>query len=203
MELIYIIDLAGTFVFAISGILTGIKKELDLFGAALIGGVTAIGGGTVRDVLIGNAPVSWMQDANYLIVIFAALPICYLLHPELRRLRRGIFLFDTIGIGLFTVIGVQKTLALGLSPAVAVLMGIASAVFGGIIRDVLTNEVPLILRKEIYAVACMVGGIAYLVLEKIQPNNLISVWVSIVLVVVIRYVSIKRNWSLFIKVPRA
>jgi len=153
MDLIYAIDLMGTLVFAISGVITATEKKFDLVGATIIGLVTAIGGGTVRDVLIGETPVGWMKDLNYLLVIFLAIPLCFFFIHIIRKLRRSVFLFDTIGIGLFTILGLQKTLGMGLSPVVALLMGVVSAVFGGVIRDVLSNEVPLIFRKEIYASA--------------------------------------------------
>ncbi|MCL4158827.1 UNVERIFIED_CONTAM: hypothetical protein GTU68_048936, partial [Idotea baltica] len=138
-----------------------VKNKFDLVGAVIIGLVTAVGGGTLRDILIGETPVGWMKDINYLIVIILAIPLCYFFSGSIQKLRKGIFLFDTIGIALFTILGLQKTLSVGLSPVVAVLMGIVSAVFGGVIRDVLTNEVPLIFRKEIYATACLVGALVY------------------------------------------
>ena len=154
-QLIYILDLTGTFVFAISGTLTAINKKFDIFGAAVIAFVTAVGGGTIRDLLIGSQPVGWMRDLNYLVVIAAAVPISLLFRHYILKLRRTMFLFDTIGIGLFTILGLQKTLSFGLAPVVALMMGIVSAVFGGVVRDILCNEVPLIFRKEIYA--CLEG----------------------------------------------
>ena len=163
MELLYYIDLLGTLVFAISGVLVAVEKKFDLVGAIIIGIVTAVGGGTLRDILIGETPVGWMKDLNYLYVIFAALPLCFYFQSAIQKLRKGVFLFDTIGIGLFTILGLQKTLGVGLSPFVAVMMGITSAVFGGVIRDVLTNEVPLIFRKEIYASACLAGALVFFI----------------------------------------
>ena len=196
MGMIYWMDLLGTFVFAVSGVLTAVDKKFDLVGATIIGFVTAIGGGTLRDLMIGETPVGWMKDLNYLIVIFAAIPICYFFKGFILKLRRSIFLFDTIGIGLFTILGLQKTLALGLSPAVAVLMGIVSAVFGGVMRDVLANEVPLIFRKEIYASACLVGALIFLGMEYFFAGSLFNLAFSISTVIIIRYLSVKRNWEL-------
>ncbi|MCL4158365.1 UNVERIFIED_CONTAM: hypothetical protein GTU68_017856, partial [Idotea baltica] len=161
MDLIYFFDLAGTLVFAISGVLTAANKKFDIFGAFVIAFVTAVGGGTLRDMMIGSHPVGWMTDSNYLVLIGIAVPISYLFRSFIQRLRRTMFLFDTIGIGLFTILGLQKTLELGLSPVVALLMGTVSAVFGGVVRDTLCNEVPLIFRKEIYATACLAGGLLY------------------------------------------
>lgn len=196
MELIYAIDLFGTLVFAISGVITATDKDFDLVGAAIIGLVTAIGGGTLRDLLIGQTPVGWMKDLNYLLVVFSALPLCYFFIHIIRRLRKSVFLFDTIGIGLFTILGVQKTLGVGLSPIVALLMGVVSAVFGGVIRDVLSNEVPLIFRKEVYASACLAGGMVFLGMEFLQKGADINIVASIVVVILIRYLSVRYHWAL-------
>ncbi len=196
MNLIYCIDLFGTLVFAISGVLIAVEKKFDLVGAIIIGIVTAVGGGTLRDMMIGETPVGWMKDLNYLYVIFAALPLCYFFQKPIQKLRKGIFLFDTIGIGLFTILGLQKTLGVGLSPIIAVMMGIVSAVFGGVIRDVLTNEIPLIFRKEIYASACLAGGLVFLGLEYIFPELVYNVPIAIFVVIIIRYLAVRRNWAL-------
>jgi len=196
MTLIYILDLLGTFVFAISGVMIAVKNKFDLVGAVIIGIVTAVGGGTLRDMMIGETPVSWMQDITYLLVILAALPICFFFFKPLQKLRKGIFLFDTIGIALFTILGIQKTLAIGLSPIVAVMMGIVSAVFGGVIRDVLTNEVPLIFRKEVYATACLAGAITYLSLENFIGNTSLNMIPAILVVFIIRYFAVKKQWEI-------
>ncbi|MEL6134915.1 MAG: trimeric intracellular cation channel family protein, partial [Bacteroidota bacterium] len=193
---IYAIDLLGTLVFAISGILMAIDKKLDLVGAIVLGFVTAIGGGSLRDMLIGQTPVGWMQDINYVIIIFGAVPICYFAKKYIIKLQRGLFLFDTIGIGLYTILGLQKTLSIGLSPAIAILMGVVSASFGGLIRDVLTGQVPLILRKEIYASACALGGIVFLVAEQFFPGSEVNMVLSILVVTIIRYLAVRKGWSI-------
>ena len=195
MNLITIIDFIGTFVFAVSGILVAIDKRFDLFGAIILGIVTAVGGGTLRDLMIGATPVSWILNETYLIIILSAVPICYFFKDYVLSLRKGIFLFDTIGIGLFTILGLEKTLSVGLSPMIAIMMGVVSAVFGGVIRDVLSNEIPLIFRKKIYASACLLGAILYLLTKAIFPEWLAMI-VSILSVIFIRILSIKRNWSL-------
>jgi uncharacterized membrane protein YeiH len=196
MDWIYILDIIGTLVFAISGVLTAIDSDFDVVGASIIGMVTAIGGGALRDMLIGQTPVGWMTDLNYLWTIIAALLLSYLFKKRISKLRRSMFFFDTIGIGLFTILGLQKTLSVGLEIPIALLMGIVSAVFGGIIRDVLTNKVPLIFRKEIYASACLAGGLVFLGLEHISGNHTINTLISMLTVVVIRYLSVRNNWSL-------
>jgi uncharacterized membrane protein YeiH len=196
LDLIYTVDLLGTFVFAISGIMAAMEKKFDLFGAITLGFVTAVGGGTLRDMLIGQTPVGWMQDINYFLVIVSAMPVCYFFSGRILRLRKGLFLFDTIGIGLFTVLGLQKTLDAGLSPIVAITMGVVSAVFGGVIRDVLSNIEPLIFRKEIYASACLAGGVAFLILSHFISVNEVNMLISIFFIIIIRYLAIRRKWSL-------
>lgn len=199
MEYIYVFDLIGTFVFAISGILAALDSKFDLVGAAILGFVTAVGGGTLRDVMLGATPVAWMNDLNYFYIIILALPVCYLGRKYIVKLRKGIFLFDTIGIALFTIIGLQKTLEYNLSPLIAILLGVVTAVFGGVIRDVLSDKVPLIFRKEIYASACVIGGLVYLLTEKYLPSMHFKVIPAILVVFLIRYFSIKYKWSINFK----
>jgi len=154
-----------------------------------------LGGGTLRDILIGSTPVGWMQNEIYIYIVISALPICYVAKNVILKMKKGIFLFDTIGIGLFTILGLQKTLALGLSPLIAVMMGVVSAVFGGVIRDVLANRTPLIFSKEVYAFACLSGAVLFLVANRfcIEP---LAMAISILAVIVIRILAIKRNWGL-------
>ncbi|MFT4534960.1 MAG: putative membrane protein YeiH [Saprospiraceae bacterium] len=193
---IYFIDLLGTFVFAISGVLTAIDKKFDIVGSIIIGIVTAVGGGTLRDILIGETPVGWMKDLNYLFVILFAVIISYTFQKYILKLRKGMFFFDTLGIGLFTILGLQKTLGVGLSIPIALMMGIVTAAFGGVIRDVLTNIIPLIFRREVYATACLIGGLVFLCLEQFSSYESINMTISMLTVMIIRYVSVKNNWSL-------
>ncbi|MCL4107768.1 UNVERIFIED_CONTAM: hypothetical protein GTU68_027153, partial [Idotea baltica] len=196
VSIIYAIDLIGTLVFAISGVLTGISKKFDIFGAAVLGFVTAVGGGTLRDILTGSLPVSWIKDTNYVILIILAVPIVYLFRKQILKLRKTMFLFDSIGIGLFTVLGVQKTLDLGLSPIICILMGAIGAVFGGVLRDTLSNEIPLIFRKEIYATACLLGGSIFYFLLQLSVPIYIAQSISIFIVILIRILAVKNHWSL-------
>lgn len=196
MDIIYAIDLSGTFVFAISGALTAIQKKFDVFGATVIAFVTAVGGGTLRDVLIGSTPVGWMLDTNYLIVISFAVFCSYLFHNPIQKLRKTMFLFDTIGISLFTVLGLEKTLSLDLPIVIAIMMGTVSAVFGGVTRDILCNEVPLIFRKEIYATACILGGLTYIGFRHFEVNHHISLIITAILISFIRIMAVKKDWSL-------
>ena len=194
-ELIYFVDLAGTFVFAVSGWLLASKKQLDFFGAAVISFITAVGGGTLRDVLIGSTPVGWMQDLNYLLVIASGMLATVFFKRIFEKLRKTMFLFDSIGIGLFTILGLQKTLDLGLSPVVAVMMGTISAVFGGVLRDTLVNEIPMIFRKEVYATVCIAGGLIYLLLGETSLNNDFRIIITIAITISIRILAVVYNWS--------
>ncbi len=196
MNLIYTLDLIGTFVFAISGTLAAAEKRFDIFGAVVLAFVTAVGGGTVRDLLIGNTPVGWMKDLNYLIVIGSAIPVSYFFKKYIQRLRKTMFLFDTIGIGLFTILGLKATVAIGLSPVIAIMMGTVSAVFGGVLRDVLSNEIPLLFRKEIYATACIIGGLSYLLILKTGLREDYVVFITVMIVIGIRSLAVKKGLSL-------
>lgn len=196
IDLIYGLDLAGTFVFAVSGWLLASKKQLDFFGASVIAFVTAIGGGTIRDLLIGSQPVGWLQDENYLLIIGLGILSGMFFKRIFEKLRKTMFLFDSIGIGLFTILGIQKTLAFGLSPVVAIIMGTISAVFGGVLRDTLVNEIPLIFRKEIYATVCLIGGGLYLLLGETTMDQGLQMIITILFIIAIRIVVVVKNWSL-------
>ena len=194
-DLVYALDLAGTFVFAVSGWLLASKKQLDFFGASVIAFITAVGGGTLRDLLTGSQPVGWMLDANYLLVIGGGIVSGLFFKKAFEQLRRTMFLFDSIGIGLFTILGIEKTLGLGLSPVVAIMMGTVSAVFGGVLRDTLVNEIPLIFRKEVYATVCIVGGILYLLLGELILHADFRVIITILFIIIVRILAVVKNWS--------
>ena len=196
MTWISVLDLVGTLTFAISGVLTAMDKKFDLVGTLIIGFVTAIGGGTIRDVLIGRVPVGWMQDRNYFFTILLGYVLAYLFKKKILQLKKSMFLFDTIGIGLFTVLGVQIGLEESLRIEVCLLLGVITASFGGVLRDVLANEIPLIFRQEIYATACFVGGAVYLLLSLFSVDENLRIIASILIVILIRYFSIRYKWTL-------
>ena len=196
MTWIYFVDLFGTSVFAISGVLTAIQKKFDLVGTLIIGFVTAIGGGTIRDLLIGRLPVGWLNDRNYFIAILLGYIIAYAFRKWVIKAKKSMFLFDTIGIGLFTVLGIQIGLEHELKIEFCLIMGVISACFGGVLRDVFTNEIPLIFRKEIYASACLLGGVVYLALTNFSIYENLNILFSILTVILVRYFSIKNQWSL-------
>lgn len=192
-----IIDILGTIAFAISGVLVALSKKLDPFGVFIIAFVTAIGGGTLRDVLIGKTPVFWMLDMTFLYVIAASTLFAVIFRFKLDKLRKSLFLFDTIGIGLYTVVGIEKGMLVELHPLICIALGTMSACFGGVLRDILCNEIPVIFRKEIYATACIVGGMVYFGLSALDiiENNLVFV-ISGVVVIVVRLVAVIFKISL-------
>ncbi|MEL7001604.1 MAG: trimeric intracellular cation channel family protein [Bacteroidota bacterium] len=197
MSVLYALDLLGTFVFATSGLRLAAKKDMDLFGAIVIAFVTAVGGGSLRDVLLGNTPVSWMKDINYAIAILLALPFTLIFRKYVIKMKRTFFIFDTIGIALFTISGMQKGLSFDLHPGLAMAMGVVSATVGGVIRDFLCNEIPLIFRKEIYATACFVGALTYYLLDLYTPlNQDVNFIVTTSMIITIRVLSIKFKWAL-------
>ena len=151
MEFIYVLDIIGTFAFAVSGALVASDKKFDLFGVVIIAFVTAVGGGMLRDLLIDAHPINWIGDLNYMYTIFLAVIFTFLFKSKIAHLSKTMFLFDTVGLSVFTLLGLEKGLSFNLNPIIALIMGMISAVFGGVLRDVLTNKIPLIFEKEIYA----------------------------------------------------
>ncbi|MEO9485629.1 MAG: trimeric intracellular cation channel family protein [Ekhidna sp.] len=196
MTVLYFIDILGTMVFAISGALAGRDKKLDFFGIAAVGLITAIGGGTVRDVLLGSTPVGWMNDLIYLSMIGAGVLISLLFGKAVLKLRRTFFMFDTVGIAVFTVLGLQKALTLGVHPIIAIMMGMVSAVFGGVLRDIVCNEIPLIFRKEIYALTCLFGGILYVILQRLGLEQEWNILITVSFIASFRVLAVKFKWKL-------
>lgn len=195
-DLITVLDLLGTFVFAISGIRMAASKNLDIFGAAVIGFATAIGGGTTRDIFLGAQPVTWISDMAYPTVILLALPFTYLIRNRFNDINKPLFLFDTIGIALFTISGMEKALNMGLNPFIAAIMGMTSAVVGGIIRDVLCREVPLIFRKEIYATACLLGALVYYIGIHFDLDENLNYLITTIVIIGIRVSAIRLDLKL-------
>jgi len=191
-----VLDIIGTAVFAMSGALIAADEKYDLFGAFVISFVTALGGGTLRDILTGSLPVGWMSNTIYIYIVIGSCIVSWLFKPHLFKLSKAMFLFDTIGLGVFTVLGIQKGLAQSLAPVVVVFIGVISSVFGGILRDVLCNRTPLIFRKEIYASACFIGAILYIIGHYIGIHLLLLNIISAVSVITIRLLAVKQKWTL-------
>jgi uncharacterized membrane protein YeiH len=190
------IDILGTFAFAVSGAFSAMEKKLDPFGTLIIAFVTAIGGGTLRDVLVGNVPVNWLQNEVSMLVIFWSAVATMLFGTYLRQFTTALFLFDALGLGLFTVIGLEIGLKYKLGASVCIALGTISACFGGVIRDVLLNKLPLIFQREIYALACIIGGIVYFALYQTALHADVSKIISIVLIFVIRLVAVRYKLAL-------
>lgn len=194
--MLYFIDLLGTMVFAISGAMAGRDKNLDFFGIASLAFITAIGGGTVRDVLIGSTPVGWMLNLTYLAMIGMGILISLFFGTRIRGLRRTFFMFDAVGIAVFTVLGIQKALQLNIHPAIAIIMGMVSAVFGGVIRDIICNDIPLIFRKEIYALTCLFGGVLYFLLEAGGIGQSLNISITVLFIIAFRIIAVRYQWKL-------
>lgn len=191
-----IIEILGTFAFAISGVLVALEKRMDVFGILIIAFVTSVGGGTLRDLLIGQTPVTWMLNMTYVYVILGATIFAIIFRKRLNYLRISLFLFDTIGIGLYTVVGLEKGLHIGLNPIICIALGTITACFGGVIRDILCNEIPVIFRKEVYATACILGGATYFLLRELPIEDNIVFVISGSVVITIRLIAVKFKISL-------
>ena len=195
MSVYFILEMLGTLAFAISGIRLASAKRFDWFGAYVVGFTTAIGGGTLRDVMLSMTPF-WMLDSIYLVVTAVALGIVIVLGRYLIRLNNTFFIFDAIGLGLFTVVGIEKTLAAGFPLWVAVIMGTLTGAAGGVLRDILVNEEPLIFRKEIYALACVFGGVVFWACEQVGISGAVLQITTAAAVIALRIVAVHYGLKL-------
>ncbi|WP_293955824.1 MULTISPECIES: trimeric intracellular cation channel family protein [unclassified Sphingobacterium] len=186
----YLSDLLGTLFFAISGTLSAKRKDIDIFGAAFLGFVTAIGGGSMRDIFLNLRPV-WVNDSNYLIAIFIGILIAIIFNRQLYGYYRTLTLFDAIGISFFTILGVQKSLNYESNTYAAIIFGMFTAVCGGMTRDVLLNETPLIFKKEVYATACLGGGLIYILLVHLDLDVSWAAFIGAAVVFFIRMTAVK------------
>lgn len=195
-DAVYALEIAGTFAFAISGVSTAYDKRFDLIGVIIVAFVTSIGGGTLRDMMIGVEPVTWLTDKNIIFTIGTAIALSFFFLNHILKLKRTLFLFDTIGLGLFTVLGMERAFDMGLSPVVAVIMGTISAVFGGVIRDLLCNSIPLIFGGTIYAFNCIIGGFLYVALLYSDLPKEVSMTATVVFIITARILAVRFKWSL-------
>lgn len=196
MELLKLIDVAGIVAFSIAGAVAAMEKRLDIFGILIIAFITALGGGTLRDVLTGAVPVNWMFDLRAGMIVICSTAGAILFRNVIENLHRILLFFDSIGLGFFTILGVQKGIALELHPAVCITLGTITACFGGVIRDISLNNIPLIFEKEIYATACLLGGIGYFLLSYAGLHGLTLDIICITIIVVTRLLAVKYNWRL-------
>lgn len=195
ISFLLIVEIIGTLAFAISGIRLAAVKQFDWFGAYIVGLVTAIGGGTIRDLFLSTTPF-WMLNYWYLVVTAIALGLVILFKKYLVRLDHTVFIFDTIGLALFVVIGMQKSLDFGFPMWVAIIMGTITGAFGGVLRDILINEEPLIFRKEVYATACIAGGLVYWLIDYCGGSTMIQQLACAGIIIAVRVLSVVYNWSL-------
>jgi uncharacterized membrane protein YeiH len=193
---LYIIDILGTISFAVSGAFLAMEKKLDPFGVLVLSFVTAIGGGTLRDIMIGNLPVSWLRNETATIVIFSSAVATMIFGRYLRHLTTTLFLFDALGLGLFTLIGIEFGIEKHFSIGVCLALGTITACFGGVVRDVLLNNIPLLFRKEIYAVACIAGGAIYFLMKQTSIDATTSKILCILIIFIIRILAVRYKLSL-------
>ncbi|MEN6302734.1 MAG: trimeric intracellular cation channel family protein [Armatimonadia bacterium] len=189
MIALIVLDYLGTLAFAISGALKAVRREMDLFGLIVLAVVTAIGGGTVRDVMLGLRPF-WFKDANYILLSLIAALLVFTLYRLVSRKETVLLWFDAVGLGAFTVIGASKAMAAGLGLAPTVVLAVLTGVGGGIIRDVLAADVPVVLRKEVYASAGIIGAVVYWLMVQWQTPEWVATTVPMLLVTVVRLLSL-------------
>jgi uncharacterized membrane protein YeiH len=190
-----VLDLVGIFVFGITGALVGVRKKLDVFGVLVLALVTGLGGGFIRDVLIGATPPAALEDWRYLVVPVVAGLLTFFLHPGIGRVERLVNVFDAAGLALFCVTGALKAISFGLSPFSAALLGTISGIGGGVIRDILSGRVPVVLRSEIYAIPALLGAGIVVLAAALEYNAL---WVPIagaLTCFAIRLIAIRRGWN--------
>lgn len=192
----HLLDIIGTMAFAMSGALTAMSKKLDPFGVFIIAFVTAVGGGTLRDVMIGRTPVGWMQDLAYVYAIILGFILTIVFRKRLDKLRTSLALFDTIGLGVFTLIGLQKGLEYELHPVICIALGTMTACFGGVLRDILCTEIPVVFREEVYATICILGGIVFFILKRWNVEEHTLYLITCLLIIVVRILAKRYNWHL-------
>lgn len=189
------VDVTGTFSFAVAGALAAMSKKLDPFGVLILSFVTAIGGGTVRDILLGVQPVSWLNNMQTISTILVGSCVSLFFANRLRQFFKLLTIFDALGLGLFTLTGMEKAIAHGLQPGICIALGTITGCFGGVIRDVLLNNVPLVFQKEIYASASIAGGIIYYIAQAHMGAEIAFI-AGFVTIVVIRLLALYYHWSL-------
>ena len=196
MTIFNALDLLGTIAFATSGALVAMNKKFDPFGVFIVAFVTALGGGTLRDILVGREPVGWMNDSSYVYVITITVALAIVFRNKLKYLNKSLLLFDTIGLGVFTIIGTEIGINANFDPVISIALGTMSAAFGGVIRDILCNDIPVIFRKEIYATASIAGAISFIILHHYNINNSIIYISTILIIIIIRLIAVRYKLSL-------
>lgn len=192
--MLVLLDIFGTIVFAITGALVGKSKQMDIFGVIVIALVTALGGGTLRDILLGNLPVFWISQPEIIVICVLSALFAFFASGTLPFPRRTMLLADAIGLATFSVIGAQT--AIMFHPVIAIMMGGMTGTAGGMIRDMLSDEIPVILRRDIYATAAMAGASVFVLLHHGQVNNDLALSLGAMVTLLIRLLAIRRRWNL-------
>ena len=195
LNVIQWLDLAGVFVFATSGALVAARKRLDIFGFVVVGFITSVGGGTLRDLLV-NVPVFWIQESIYIWIALAAAVLTFGFAGFIDRRKQWIVWFDAIGLSVFCVLGASKGLEISGDPLISVMMGVISAVFGGVLRDIVCNEVPLIFHAEIYATAAFLGSVLFVIAMGLELGLSLALWLGVIAALSLRSAAIVWGWSL-------
>ncbi len=195
LPIAFILDHIAVAVFAFSGALVASRKQMDIFGFVLLGTATGVGGGTVRDVLLGHLPLTWIQQPSYLVVCIVAASITFFAAHLFNSRYRVLLWLDALGLSLFCVLGAEHAMIVGAHPLVAITMGMISATFGGIIRDVLGGEVSLLLKREIYVTAALVGSVVFIVLSTFSDLRLLNIGAGFACCFVVRGLALHYGWS--------
>lgn len=194
--LLLILDFSGIAVFAASGALVGISKRLDVFGVCVVGVLTGIGGGTIRDLLLGINPPTSLQNWPYFATAFIACQVVLILHPEVRRIRGGVLVLDAIGVGVFATGGAGIALANGAGPLAAAVIGTITAIGGGVLRDVLVNEMPLLLQRDLYALPALLGATIVVIMDAAGLAATFGLLAGSVVAAGLRLLALWRGWNL-------
>ncbi|WP_394229178.1 trimeric intracellular cation channel family protein [Shewanella colwelliana] len=196
VQFITLLWLIGIIAEAMTGALCAGRKQMDLFGVVIVGCATAIGGGTLRDMLLGNYPLIWIENVHYLLAIAFASLLTVIIAPVMRNLSKLFLAIDALGLAVFSIVGAQKTLLLGFSPVVAVVMGVVTGVFGGVIRDILCNQVPLIFKKELYALVSLLTALLYILLKMYGVTEWVNLAISLTFGFGLRMLAIRYHWGM-------
>jgi len=196
MTLLYLLDLLGTIAFAISGALAGVRKDMDLYGISVLSLVTAVGGGTIRDLLVGRIPPFIFRDYNYIVLSLLSALVVFFFYRKVERGYNTLLIMDALGLGVFTVIGVKVGIDYNIGYIGSIFMGVMTGTVGGMIRDILQGEIPLVLKKEVYASASIIGGVVFLILFKSLGENYLTIITAILVVFLLRLLAIWKNWNL-------
>lgn len=196
MESLRVIEIVGTAAFSIAGTFAAMEKKLDVFGTFIIAFITALGGGTLRDILIGEVPVKWLFEYGAGLIVLLSTIAGLLFRTLIKNYHNVLLFFDSIGLGFFTVVGIQTGISLGMHPLSCIALGTITACFGGVIRDISLSNIPLIFQKEIYATTCILGGTVFFILLELGVPLLSVEIICLLTIVLFRLLSVKFNWHL-------